>query len=198
MTDDAPRDDELRLVAALVKEADETQQEVGDLEAKLRTAQAKLRSLEYDQLPAALMALGYAAPTKMSIGGLAIELTEKFRCGQLEYPPSSRRYDNPNGPPRAKDPAKAFQWLDDNNHADIERNQVVVTLGNNSKELAEEITNLLRSHRAANSMDIVHKRVVLWNTLAALARELDKAGEIVPEETLGIHRERSVKIVKKG
>lgn len=190
-----PQDTDLTRLAALVEETIQAKREADELEEKWKAAKGRLYTLEYDTLPKALISCGYKPPTKITISGHPVELTDKFRCGQLEYPPlRQQRAGEDDDRPRAKDPKAALDWLDENGHGDIIRNQVVVTLQPGSNEEARELLDLVKTHRASNQFEIVHKRVVPWNTLAAHAREITREGGLAPLEKLGVRQERAAKV----
>jgi len=54
--------------------------------------------------------------------------------------------------------------------------------------VADELMALLRTHRLGNQLDVARARMVPWNTLAALARELTDAGADPPLDLLGVAR----------
>lgn len=192
MTDDGLRatapDSALARVATLVRQTHQAQRAVAQLEGDLALARAVLRDLSERDLPAALLECDYLPPTRAVVSGLAVDLDEKYRCGQLEYPPSpsSRRRDD--DAPRARDPEAALGWLEENGHGDLEKHQVTVTLGRGCDAVAAELVEVLRRHPAANSFEVAHRRVVWWNTLAAFAREQVGQGGDPPLDLLGVRR----------
>lgn len=181
-------DSALRHVADLVRRLHRTQMRVSQLEADLKDANAEKRDLSERQLPRAMAECDMVAPTKMVISGLTVNLAEKYRCGQLESPPSANRRRDDNDAPRAKDPAAAFAWIEAEGHGDLEKRQIVVTLGRDSEATADELVETIRRHPAANSFELMHKRIIPWNTLAGFAAEQVEQGYDPPLELLGIQR----------
>src|SRR5215469_10591198 len=147
----APTDDSLRKLATAIRQLRNADRTVAQLEADLQDAQRAYRHLSEVALPALMAECDMAPPTKTVISGLPVVYDEKYRCGQLEWPASPRRRDREGDAPRSKDPLAGFQWLEAAGHADIGKNQITVTLGKDSEELAGQLMEMLRSHPAANS-----------------------------------------------
>jgi len=174
----APTDAELRTVSTLVSRLAQLQAEKDRLETDLKATNKTLQQLAEVDLPEALIAAGHTCPSKETISGHRIEFIEKFRCGQLSDA-------NPEG----------IAWLEQNEHGDLIKHAIAVTLPRDSEQTAAEIETFLRNHRAANTYKLTVANTVHPQTLAAFAREQCESGVDVPLATLNVHRVRSVKVV---
>lgn len=187
---DAPTDGDLKLVATLAQDVRRQQRLVDRLTDDLARAGETLRRLTETDLPRAMIACGYAPGDKnIVVGGLTLELKDLFRCGQLDD----------NGPTEDKpfDGRPGLAWLEAEGHGDLARRVVAVTLGKGSEELAVEIIQLLRSHRAGNSLNITNKCTVPWNTLSSFSKEQIAQGGDPPLAMLGVTRLTVVKVTQK-
>jgi hypothetical protein len=196
--DDAPTDTALARVATLVRHQYQQQAKVVALERDLKDAAAALRTTSEKDLPEAMAACGLSPPTHQTIAGLDVDLSEKYRCGQLEYPSTAKqRRSAEDDTPRARDPLAALSWLESEGHGDLEKRTITVTLPRDSEETARELMEMIRRHRAANEFEVLHRRVVWWNTLAKFASEQVEQGEDIPLDLLGVHRVIRAKVSRR-
>lgn len=194
--DDAPTDTALARVATLVRHQYQQQAKVAALERDLKEAAAALRVTSEKDLPEAMAACGLSPPTKQLIAGLDVDLSEKYRCGQLEYPSTARQRKD-DDTPRARDPLAALSWLEGEGHGDLEKRTITVTLPRDSEETARELMEMIRGHRAANEFEVLHRRVVWWNTLAKFASEQVEQGYDPPLDLLGVQRVVRAKVSRR-
>ena len=89
----------------------------------------------------------------------------------------------------AKKP-EAFNWLRDNNHEDIIKNQVVVSFNKNE----DNVAGAFYSDAVSGGHDVQRKETVHNGTLRAFVREMRNKGIQVPIETFGVYEGRIAKI----
>jgi hypothetical protein len=173
-----PTDAALSRVAQLAEYLRRQDMLIKSIEDRLNIAKGVRQQLAEHDLPEAMVACGYAPGDKATVGGIAVELKDIFRCGQLDAPDEPDDFDGRPG----------LAWLDEEGHGDLARRVVTVTLGKDSEALAIELVELLRRHPRGNSLDIGHKMFVPWNTLAKFAREQIEQGADLPLPLLGVTR----------
>ncbi len=182
-----PTDTDLRRVAQLAEDLRRQDLLVATMEERLKTAKGVRARLAEHDLPEAMVACGYAPGDRAVVGGVAVDLKDTFRCGQLAAPADPDDFDGRPG----------LAWLDEAGHGDLARRVVTVTLGKDSEALAVELIELLRRHPRGNSLDIGHRLFVPWNTLSSFAREQITQGGDPPLALLGVTRLTVAKVVKK-
>lgn len=183
LVEEAPSasDAEQRMVALLVELQAAQQDEVDRLEEQLKAAKTALAKTAEQDLPEALMAVGYTAPSKLVIAGHPVEFSERYRCGQLSSAGKTPNHDG-------------LRWLIASDHGDLIKNEIVINLNREHNDVAREILDYLRTHRAANAMRVVAQQSVHAQTLAAFCKERVSAGEDVPLDTLKVQRVKQVKV----
>jgi hypothetical protein len=184
----APSDADLRRVAQLAEDLRRQELLVASMEERLKAARAVRQKLAEHDLPAAMVACGYAPGDKnVVVGGVTLELKDIFRCGQLAEPAEPDDFDGRPG----------LAWLDGNGHGDLARRVVTVTLGRDSEALAVELIELLRRHPRGNNLAISHRLFVPWNTLSSFAREQISQGADPPLALLGVTRVTVAKVIRR-
>lgn len=182
---DTPDDADLGTVAALAAEQIVAEREVARLTQELKLAEVKLATVRDDRLPVTMLSVGLSE-FKLT-DGAKVTIREQYRCGQLDDSIDNERRS-------LEERLEAFLWLEKNGHGDIARRVVTITLGADAEELAQELIQLIRTHRAGNVLKIDHRRTVPWNTLASFAKEQVKKQEDPPLELLGVTVQNSAKI----
>ena len=162
-------------LAFQVKLYAERQARVDELTAQLAKADALLMISRETDLPEALRACHYAAPTKIVVSGYAVEFKDDFSGRKLT------------------DPA-AHAWLDKNGHGDLAKNILTVRFNKEDGDAAKEILNLVRAHPAANRLGLDMSRWVEPGTIAAFARESYGNGDNPPLALLGVSRHQAAKV----
>lgn len=162
---------QLSQLQALADQQWEAEKLVEQKQRELNTAQEQLRDLAERQIPEAMDACGMETLTTRS--GLHLSVKETIRASI----------------PKAKADA-ALSWLRDNGHASLIKRTVSAQFGKGEDEWAQGIHQELEQQGCAVKDDEkVHPQ-----TLAAFVREKLENGEDVPQETLGVHRQRVAKL----
>jgi hypothetical protein len=171
----AARDGDQANLAFQVKLYAERQARVDELTAQLTEANALLTASREADLPEALRACHYSAPTKIVVSGFPVEFKDEFNGKKLS------------------DPA-AHAWLDENGHGDLAKNVLTVRFNKGDSEVAQELLTIVRSHPAANRLGCDLARWVEAQTIAAFARESCGNGDNPPLALLGVSRRQNAKV----
>jgi|GEM_PF-6066460 len=178
--DDAPS-------AAMAKDSDQTnlahqvrlyverQARVDELTEALKEANGLLTATRETDLPEALRACHYSAPTKIVVSGFTVEFKDEFNGKKLSDP-------------------TAHAWLDENGHGDLAKNVLTVRFGKGDEGVAKELLNYVRAQPSVNRLGIDLAKWVDAQTIAAFAREQWGNGENPPLELLGVSRRQAAKV----
>lgn len=162
---------ELAQLAHLAELQAQAQARVADLEAQLNSAREELRDISERQVPELMDQIGIGEFTTTS--GLKVKVDETIRASI----------------PKAQAP-RAFAWLKEHGHDAMIKRVVSVSFGKGEDDMAEALQNrLIQDHYEVEGGASVHP-----STLSAFIREKLKAGEEVPLELFGVHRQRVSKI----
>ena len=151
----------LSQIASLVRQQLALERRVEDLELELATAKKDLSVVSEDLLPSAMAEYGMAK-LKMDDGS---EIT-----GSKYYSASI---------PKARQ-EEAFDWLRDNGHDGLIKNQLSVSFGRAEDEAAQK----LRSQLEDDGYETAQKVWVEPMTLKAFVKEQVESGEPIPDERL--------------
>lgn len=132
---DAPTDADLASVATLASRLEEQTQEVIAATTALRAALAARRQTAEVDLPRALAASGYAAPSKITIAGRQLRLLDSYSSGKLT---------------EERD-AAGLDWLSAHGAEELISTVVTVELPAGDMEAARRIYETVRADPAANS-----------------------------------------------
>jgi len=144
---------------------------VAKIENDLSIARENLRDLAERQLPELMDQVGMSE-LKTDVG-LTVKVSETIRASIT----------------KAKAPY-AFEWLRENGHGSLIKRQVSVTFGKGEDEKAEALREeLVESHYHPDEKVTVHA-----STLSSFVREKLEAGEDLPLDLLGVHRQRIAKL----
>ena len=167
-------DNELDTLSSLCKELLEQREVVSTLEEQLKTAKEKERQLSEEKIPNKMSELGYS-----NIGlrtGEKIEI-KPFYAAKIP----KDRVD------------EAFQWLRDNGHGDLIKNNVSLTFGrsqdNEAKSLVDELKN--------KGYNVNQVEKVEPMTLKAFVTDELKKGVSVPSDLFGVYIANKTKITTK-
>ena len=146
-----------------------------DLEEKateaLKGIKASLRKYTRELVPDAMDELGMQALTTSN--GVDITISDDLHVHISE----------------AKKP-EAFNWLRDNNHEDIIKNQVVVSFNKNE----DNVAGAFYSDAVSGGHDVQRKETVHNGTLRAFVRDMRAKGIQIPVDTFGVYEGRIAKI----
>src|SRR5210317_687035 len=167
-------DNELDTLSSLCKELLEQREIVNTLEEQLKTAKEKERQLSEKKIPNKMSELGYS-----NIGLRTGEKIEIKPFYATKIPKD--RVD------------EAFQWLRDNGHGDLIKNNVSLTFGrsqdNEAKSLVDELKN--------KGYNVNQVEKVEPMTLKAFVTDELKKGVSVPSDLFGVYIANKTKITTK-
>lgn len=167
-------EDGLSRVASLVRQQLALERRCADLEDELKRTQKQLVDIAENKLPEALAEHGL---TRLSMDDGSEINVQNFYGASI------------------KDEKKkeAFDWLRDNGHEDLIKNQVSVSLGRKEDDLASDLVETLRGR----GFDPVQKTWVEPMTLKAFVKEQVEKGAPIPSETFGIFIGKKAKITRR-
>jgi len=170
----APADAWQARVSDLAVAHERATKRVADAEAELSRANAELREIAERQIPELMDEMGLSTFTTRD--GLVVEVKDKLRHSI----PKDRR-------------AEAHAWLIANGHGAVVKRDVLVRLGVESGDRADQARHLLE----AAGFEPSTAEKVEPATMGALLDELLERGEDVPLELFGAWRQRLAKVVRK-
>ena len=144
---------------------------VEEAQKALKAAQEELRVVKEGTLPTLMDELGLE--TFKTTDGLEIDVSEKIRAGiSKERAPG------------------AFAWLRANGHSKLIKHEVTVQFGKGGDDDAEELAKEL----ATDYSEVDNKQSVHPSTLQAFIKQKLRAGEEIPLELFGVHRQRFAQV----
>lgn len=161
-------------IASLVKQQLALEARVSDLEQELTGAKKDLKEVAENQLPAAMAEYGMAK-VKMDDGS---EISvSKFYSASI---------------PKARQ-EEAFDWLRDNGHDSLIKNQVSISFGRSEDAVAQKLMDKLQ----ADGYETQQKVWVEPMTLKAFVKEQVEEGAPIPSDLFGIYIGEQAKIKRK-
>ena len=167
-------DNSLKEMADLCAEQASLQEEMTQLEEQLKAKAKAVRKLSEEIIPAKMQELGLESLTLKD--GSSVTVKQKV---QASIPIRYRE--------------EAFQWLRDNGHGDLIKNQVSASFGKGEDQAANEFIDNI------NSLGYEHTQK-LWvepMTLKAFVREQIAEGSDIPMDKFGVFVGAETKISKK-
>jgi len=161
-------------VSELVSTIQDTQDQIEEIEDKLKAKKEVYRRLTEDDLPSKF--------ASMNISKMEMENGDK-----IEVKPIYR------GHISKKNQDQAYKWLRQNNHADLIKNEVKVGFGKGEDIGAIRIKKYLNEQ----GFSFTDKESVHPQSLSAFIREQTEKGKALPHDLLGIHIGQTTKI-KRG
>jgi hypothetical protein len=164
-------DKQLESLSSLCKEMLEQQEMIANLEEQLKTVREKERKLSEEYIPNKMSELGYS---KLQLkDGQKIEI-KPFYAAKI---PSERVQE-------------AFQWLRDNGHGDLIKNNVTLTFGRSQDNEAKNLVDELK--QKGHNVNQVEK--VEPMTLKAFVKDEIQQGRSVPSDLFGVYIANKTKI----
>jgi len=164
-------DKQLESLSSLCKEMLEQQEMIANLEEQLKTVREKERKLSEEYIPNKMSELGYS---KLQLkDGQKIEI-KPFYAAKI---PSERVQE-------------AFQWLRDNGHGDLIKNNVTLTFGRSQDNEAKNLVDELK--QKGHNVNQVEK--VEPMTLKAFVKDEIQQGRSVPSDLFGVYIANKAKI----
>jgi hypothetical protein len=173
-TDVTPGDDSLKVVAELAAKQVQLEKDIEDLEAQLKEKTEALSQVQEKDLPEAMMECGISE-FKL-VDGSKITVKPFYQAN-----PPKEKYE------------EAMQWLRDNGHGDLIKNDVTVSFGKGEDERAVDFKTFLKDHGTSYT----DKTGVHAMTFKAFVREQVEAGRNLPFDLLGVYIGQKATI-KKG
>lgn len=182
-------DEQLSSVSALARKQQRLEALVADTEKRLGEIKDELAQVSETLLPDAMAAVGLSE----------FKLEDGYRVTvALEYYANIPSPDS-DSPELQDRRAQAFQWMRDNNHGPLLKNQIIVDAGRGEEEKAGRVM------RGLEAAGIPFKRVenIHWSTLRAFVKEQMTPSETqrapFPSHLFGAHSKRvaSIKASKK-
>lgn len=168
------KEEGLSRIASLVRQQLALEKRVEDLEAELASAKKDLKEVAEGSLPSAMAEYGMAK-LKMDDGSeIAVS---KFYSASI---------------PKARQD-EAFDWLRENNHDSLIKNQVSVSFGRAEDTKAQRLLDRLE----AEGFSTQQKVWVEPMTLKAFVKEQVESGSPIPSELFGIYIGEQAKIKRK-
>ena len=161
-------------VSELVSTIQDTQDQIEEIEDKLKAKKEVYRRLTEDDLPSKF--------ASMNISKMEMENGDK-----IEVKPIYR------GHISKKNQDQAYTWLRKNNHADLIKNEVKAPFGKGEDALAIHTKEFLN----AKGLSFTDRESVHPQSLSAFIREQTEKGKALPHDLLGIHIGQTTKI-KRG
>jgi len=152
----------------------DVQKEVSDLEDKLKKKKEEELKLSEQDIPNLMQKAG-AASIKLT-DGTAVEIKPYYGARI----PASRT-------------EEAFNWLRENNFADLIKNNVTLTFGRNEDNVAKSIVDDLRN----KGHNVKQAEKVEPMTLKAFVREQIEKGKDVPADLFGVYVATRTKLTTK-
>ena len=152
----------------------DVQKEVSELEDKLKKKKEEELKLSEQDIPNLMQKAG-AASIKLT-DGTAVEIKPYYGARI----PASRT-------------EEAFNWLRENNFADLIKNNVTLTFGRNEDNVAKSIVDDLRN----KGHNVKQAEKVEPMTLKAFVREQIEKGKDVPADLFGVYVATRTKITTK-
>lgn len=153
------------------EQAQELQKEISALEDILSSRKDSLKKLQEEEMPELFSEAGVSGIILPN--GVAVQVDTSIHCGI----PAERK-------------EEAFEWLKDNNHGDLIKNEFTVKFGRKEdnyvgdfRELAEKL-----------GLKFDNKQKVEPMTLKAFAKEQMKSGTQLPQDLFGVYVRRVVNI----
>jgi hypothetical protein len=161
-------------IATLVRQQLAMEKRVADLEAELGIAKKDLKEVAENLLPSAMAEYGMA---KMKMDDGSEISVSKFYSASI---------------PKARQD-EAFDWLRDNGHDSLIKNQVAVSFGRAEDSKAQRLLDRLQ----AEGFETQQKVWVEPMTLKAFVKEQVEGGAPIPSDLFGIYIGDQAKIKRK-
>lgn len=173
-TDITPGDDSLKVVAELAARQVQLEKEIEDLETQLKEKNEALTQVQEKDLPEAMTECGISE-FKL-VDGSKVTVKPYYQAN-----PPKDKYE------------EAMQWLRDNNHGDLIKNDVTVSFGKGEDNRAADFKIFLKD----NGTSFTDKTGVHPQTFKAFVREQVETGKNLPFDLLGVYIGQKATI-KKG
>lgn len=162
----------------LTRISEVAQKQLG-IEAEIAKAEQRLKELQQDHLNVTQFEL----PELMDEAGMT---QFKLRDGSLVTITESIRASIP-----SSNPTPALNWLRENGHGHVIKNDYTVSFGKGEEDKAKEFGEELKSH---DDLKYKNKEHVHWQTLQSVLKEQLEEGVDVPLDIFGAYPQKITKI----
>jgi 16S rRNA C1402 N4-methylase RsmH len=163
--------DEVKEISEACNKLTSQNQKVETLEKSLKEAEEEARRLSEEVIPTLMQQAGVSS-IKLD-NGTSVEVSPYYYAKISE----DRK-------------AEAFQWLRENDHGDLIKNNVSVSFGKGEDSNAAN----LKSELEAKGLVVDQKQDVHWQTLRGFVKEQIEKNKTLPSETFGLYIANRTKI----
>lgn len=173
-TDSGPKvgDNVIARLTGLATDQAHAEARVARLEQELKEAKESLRHISENQIPTLMEELELE---EYKTNGLHIKLASVIR-GSI---------------PKANE-AEAFQWLEDNNHANLIKRQFTIEFGKDEEKWANKFERDLRQRK--KQLNCKRQKSVHAQTLQSFVRQQLEEGVAIPMDVFGVFRQNFSKV----
>jgi len=163
--------DEVKEISEACNKLTSQNQKVETIQKSLKEAEEESRRLSEEVIPTLMQQAGVSS-IKLD-NGTSVEVSPYYYAKISE----DRK-------------AEAFQWLRENNHGDLIKNNVSVSFGKGEDSNAVN----LKSELEAKGLVVDQKQDVHWQTLRGFVKEQIEKNKTLPSETFGLYIANRTKI----
>ena len=163
--------DEVKEISEACNKLTSQNQKVETIQKSLKEAEEEARRLSEEVIPTLMQQAGVSS-IKLD-NGTSVEVSPYYYAKISE----DRK-------------AEAFQWLRENNHGDLIKNNVSVSFGKGEDSNAVN----LKSELEAKGLVVDQKQDVHWQTLRGFVKEQIEKNKTLPSETFGLYIANRTKI----
>ena len=163
----------LGALGELVEKQKRLEVELADLEDKVAKKKEELRDVSEREIPELMDQFNIS---QFQTGdGMVVKVDEKIRASI----PKARR-------------EQAYSWLENNGHGNLLKRQLICEFGREQEKQAQELEREIREREG--QFNVKTEKQVHSQTLSSWVREKLQNGEEVPQDLLGVHRQRYAKV----
>ena len=163
--------DEVKEISEACNKLTSQNQKVETIQKSLKEAEEEARRLSEEVIPTLMQQAGVSS-IKLD-NGTSVEVSPYYYAKISE----DRK-------------AEAFQWLRENDHGDLIKNNVSVSFGKGEDSNAVN----LKSELEAKGLVVDQKQDVHWQTLRGFVKEQIEKNKTIPSETFGLYIANRTKI----
>jgi 16S rRNA C1402 N4-methylase RsmH len=163
--------DEVKEISEACNKLTSQNQKVETIQKSLKEAEEEARRLSEEVIPTLMQQAGVSS-IKLD-NGTSVEVSPYYYAKISE----DRK-------------AEAFQWLRENNHGDLIKNNVSVSFGKGEDSNAVS----LKTELEAKGLVVDQKQDVHWQTLRGFVKEQIEKNKTIPSETFGLYIANRTKI----
>ena len=163
--------DEVKEISEACNKLTSQNQKVETIQKSLKEAEEEARRLSEEVIPTLMQQAGVSS-IKLD-NGTSVEVSPYYYAKISE----DKR-------------AEAFQWLRENDHGDLIKNNVSVSFGKGEDSNAVN----LKSELEAKGLVVDQKQDVHWQTLRGFVKEQIEKNKTIPSETFGLYIANRTKI----